>query len=101
MVIYNSRASHQQHLEFGFRAADQRVIPNGFDLDRFQPRPEARERLRRDWGVAANDVVFGIVGRFHPIKDHLGFVRAAGLAVLKEQESTARMVFVMIGRDLD
>jgi len=115
MVIYNSRASHEQHLAFGFRAADQRVIPNGFDLERFQPRPEARARVRRDWGVEDTDVVFGIVGRFHPIKDHLGFVRAAGLAVLSvlrelpETEARTedartehpRMVFVMVGRGLD
>ncbi|TVR94320.1 MAG: glycosyltransferase [Spirochaetaceae bacterium] len=101
MVIYNSRASHQQHLEFGFRAAEQRVIPNGFDLDRFQPQPEARARLRGEWGVAEGDLVFGIVGRFHPIKDHLGFIRAAGLAVLQEPEGGARMVFVMVGRGLD
>ncbi len=101
MVIYNSRASHQQHLEFGFRAADQRVIPNGFDLERFQPRPEARARLRGEWGIEESDLVFGIVGRFHPIKDHLGFVRAAGLAVLQEQAGAARMVFVMVGRGLD
>lgn len=39
------------------------VVGNGIDLQRFQPSPLGRERLRAEWGVSDDEVVVGAVGR--------------------------------------
>jgi glycosyltransferase involved in cell wall biosynthesis len=40
-----------------------RVVGNGVNLERFRHDPAARERLRREWGVADGDLLVGGVGR--------------------------------------
>ena len=54
------------------------VIPNGFDLSRFKPDVEARASVRGELGVGPTTPLVGMVGRFDPQKNHLGFVKAAG-----------------------
>ena len=53
------------------------MIPNGIDIDRFKPDPEAYLGLRKQLGLAANVLLVGAAGRFHPAKDHAGLIRAA------------------------
>jgi glycosyltransferase involved in cell wall biosynthesis len=55
------------------------VIPNGIDTERFCPEPEARQRVRAEWGVAEDEKLIGLVGRLDPMKDHPTFLRAASL----------------------
>lgn len=88
LVIFNSRSSQEQHRAAGFHMPEGTglVIPNGFDTERFRPDATARRELRREWGVGTtldpdgDELVIGIVGRHHPIKDHFGFVRAVAEA---------------------
>jgi glycosyltransferase involved in cell wall biosynthesis len=53
------------------------VIPDAADLGRFRPRHDAVLR-REDRSIAADEVLFGIVGRIEPFKRQLDFLRAAG-----------------------
>ena len=39
------------------------VVGNGVDLERFQPDPEGRARVRAEWGVADDEIVVGTIGR--------------------------------------
>lgn len=53
------------------------VIPLGFDLSRFQEDQAAkRERFRRMYNVADDEVAIGIIGRLVPVKNHDLFLRA-------------------------
>jgi sugar transferase (PEP-CTERM/EpsH1 system associated) len=55
-------------------------IPNGVDLNRFQPRP-ASAILRREFGLSETGLLIGSVGRFDPIKRYEVLIEAfAGLA---------------------
>lgn len=76
-IIYNSHVSRQQHEEFGFRANDTCVIPNGFDLGRHKPSPDIRRKIRLSLGIPPGSRVIGHVARLHPMKNHAGFIRAA------------------------
>lgn len=67
------------------------VIPNGVDVEKFQPRPR-REDIRKEWGVEPDQVLFGLVGRLDKQKGSLEFVEAAG-QVLQNQPN-ARFVIV-------
>jgi glycosyltransferase involved in cell wall biosynthesis len=67
-IIYNSSRARRLHAAYGYADAEATVIPNGFELPELAgPRPrEAR--------------LFGLVGRFHPQKDHETFFKAAAIA---------------------
>lgn len=70
------------------------VVGNGIDLDRFQPDPEGRTRLRAEWGFSDDELVVGVVGRR---------VREKGLAEFAEAAHLLgdRARFVWIGPEDD
>lgn len=95
-IIYNSHLSRTQHESFGFRGSQSTVIPNGFDLERLQPDPGTGALVRKELGLPADAVVIGHVARFHPMKDHPSFLRAA-VRVVRENP-LAR--FLLVGREV-
>ncbi len=76
-IIYNSRTAAAQHEALGYAPERTLVIPNGFDIARFRPDPAARSLFRRELGLGAETVLVGLVGRYHPMKDHRSFLGAA------------------------
>ena len=53
------------------------VIPNGTDLSAFRPNQGARHSVRKELEIPEEAPLIGLVGRFHPHKDHYNFLRAA------------------------
>lgn len=96
-IIYNSRRSAGQHEALGYAPDRTLVIPNGFDLDRFGPSAEARAALRTKLGLEASTVIVGLVARYHPMKGHGDFLRAA--AIVSRKRPGVR--FVLAGRRVD
>ena len=92
IVSCSERARHI-HAAIGYPDARMVVIPNGFDLDRFRPDARARAEVRRELRLPADALVVGIVGRYHPQKDHETFLKAAAL-IAKSRE---RMRFLLCG----
>lgn len=82
-IVYNSQTSAQQHESLGYRQDKRVIIPNGFDSGVFRPDRDARQRVRRDLGIADETPLIGLIARFHPMKDHTGFLRAAGRVARK------------------
>jgi glycosyltransferase involved in cell wall biosynthesis len=76
-ILYNSRTSSAQHGAIGYRTEKTQIIPNGFDTELFAPSVSARASVRSELGVAENTLLIGLVGRFHPMKGHAHFLRAA------------------------
>jgi glycosyltransferase involved in cell wall biosynthesis len=76
-TVYVSRLSAEQHAAFGFHAEHAEVIPNGFDLDAFQPDAERRAAGRAALGLDPEHPLIGVVARYHPMKDHPNFLKAA------------------------
>lgn len=70
-----------------------RVVYNGIDLSRMQPRPGAREQMRRQLGVAEDDLLVGNISGLRAIKGVLQFVEAAALSRSREP----RLKFVLVG----
>jgi glycosyltransferase involved in cell wall biosynthesis len=95
-ILYNSWLSREQHETFGFASTRSRVIANGFDTAVLEPTLERRTAARRALGIAEGVPVVGHVARFHPMKDHAAFLRAA-LAVAERRPDVR---FFMIGRDV-
>lgn len=76
-IIANSHAGKRYAVENGFPEDKIVVIPNGIDTDYFRFEPDGRRQVRREWGVAENEILVGLVGRLDPMKDHPVFLEAA------------------------
>jgi glycosyltransferase involved in cell wall biosynthesis len=96
-IVCGSESARRVHAELGYDAARMVVIPNGFDLEAFRPRPETRAAVRERLGIAAGTPLIGLVARFHPQKDHETFLTAA--ALLRAERPDAR--FVLCGEGAD
>jgi glycosyltransferase involved in cell wall biosynthesis len=97
-IISNSLASarlHERYLRF---SRDRwLIIPNGFDLEMFAPSEDARAGLRCELGLAPDTLLIGLMGRYHPMKDHANFLRAAALF----REKFPGIHFVLAGSGVD
>lgn len=72
-----------------------RVIPLGFDLNRFQENYESkREYFRNKYGISDNDIVISIVGRLVAVKNHPLFIKA--IAAVKSK-TTKKIKAIIVG----
>ena len=78
-IICNSEASRKVHAAVGYEAKKMIVIPNGSDRTMFKPDRAARRSVRSELEIPEGSPLIGLVGRFHPHKDHHNFIRAAAL----------------------
>lgn len=96
-IVYNSKTSAKQHEALGYRAQKTLMIPNGFDTEKFLPDPAARQRIRRELGLSDDILLIGLVARYHPMKDHANFLRAASR--LAQQHNN--LMFILAGRGVN
>lgn len=82
-IVCVSECSRQAHIDFGYAVDKMLVIPNGVDLTASKPDPAARCLIRQALSIPSEVPVVGLVARFHPLKDHQNFVRAAELIFSK------------------
>jgi len=76
-IVYNSSTARRQHEEIGYAAKRAIVLPNGFDTEKLVPDEKARISVRRELGLDENVPLVGLIARWHPMKDHATFLRAA------------------------
>ena len=98
-IIFNSARSALQHAEYGFQSRGIRVIPNGFDTDTFSPDSRARDRVRHRLAIANSCALIGAVGRYHPLKDYPGLIKAA--ALLRDLKPVSDWRLLIVGRNVD
>jgi glycosyltransferase involved in cell wall biosynthesis len=96
-VIVNSKPGKIFHEKLGYRPRRWIELPNGVDTERFCPRLELKEQLRASLGIHTRGPVIGMVARYHPMKDHATFLRAA--AEFSRDHREAR--FVLCGTNCD
>ncbi|MEO7457526.1 MAG: glycosyltransferase [Gemmatimonadaceae bacterium] len=92
VIVANSWSGADYHVHEGYPRDRMHVIPNGIDTDRFRPEPSARATIRREWDIAPDDELVGLVARLDPMKGHPVFLRA--LAILREDHPRIRAVCV-------
>lgn len=96
LVLVNSATAREFHTALGYRPRRWKVVPNGFDTDRFRPDPVVRESFRASM---SNPDVFlvGLVARYDPMKDHPTFLRAARAFLADRPEAR----FLLVGPGVD
>jgi glycosyltransferase involved in cell wall biosynthesis len=92
-IVCCSRAALETHIRLGYDGDRFDLIPNGFDVERFRPDPEARAQLRAELGLAPDTPLVGLVARFDPQKNHAGFFTAAGAL----HRSRPDVNFILVG----
>lgn len=97
LVLCCSEVAQQIHIDLGYAADRFLRIPNGFDLDQYRPMPEAGASVRQELDIAPGAPLIGLVGRWHPQKNHHGFIRAAELL----RRRFADVHFLIVGSGCD
>jgi glycosyltransferase involved in cell wall biosynthesis len=91
----------KKELAFDFKIAPPekfRVIPLGFDLDRFQKNQlEKRQKFRKEFSIKDEEIAIGIIGRLVPIKNHQLFLKA----IAKVLQSSPKKIKAFIIGDGD
>jgi len=96
-IVSCSQNAMRVHTEIGYPSEKMELIPNGFDLAQYKPDPTAKEKLRAELEVDAQTPLVGIIGRFHPMKNHVGFLEAVSLL----SRNVSDVHFVLVGAGLD
>jgi len=98
-IIYNSNLSAEQHCNAGYLSKKTKIIPNGFDLQKFRPDKNRRHQLREELRVAESVLLVGHISRSHPMKDHATLLRSIDRVVksLSGIGSKQEVLFLLIG----
>jgi glycosyltransferase involved in cell wall biosynthesis len=96
-IVYNSARSAEEHAAFGFAKERSEVIHNGIDSGSFNFTEDARAKARRELDVRPQEVLVGLVARYHPVKDHHSFIASA--RIVAEQNRDVR--FALFGKGAD
>jgi glycosyltransferase involved in cell wall biosynthesis len=78
-----TQAAAQFHKKIGYSTKKMKILPNGFDLSEFKPKPISENQLRRELNLTPDVLVVGLAARFDEQKDHPTFIESAKI-ILKE-----------------
>jgi len=96
-TLYVSKTSAQQHEIVGYTIANRVVVPIGFDIHAFIPSIGERISVRAELGVSKDAFLIGLIGRYHPMKDHTNFLTAASILI----KTHPTVQFVLAGENVD
>jgi glycosyltransferase involved in cell wall biosynthesis len=96
-IVVNSLAGQVVHTRLGYHPRRWVHIPNGVDVDRYQPDTDARRAVRAELGLPVDAILIGMNARYDPMKNHSGFILAAGQLV----RSGLDVHFLLAGQDVD
>lgn len=97
VIIACAENAGERHRQWGYRADRMLVIPNGYDLARWQP--SGPSRLRRELGLDDATFLIGNVARWNPLKDHENLLSA--VAQCRSLGADWRLVLVGEGMELE
>ncbi len=78
LIATNSRTLQEFVDTLGCAPDTVRVVLGGVDTGIFRPDPEGRARVRAEYGFPDDSVVFGLLGRFDPVKGQRELIEALG-----------------------
>ena len=97
-IICCARSTRDLHLDAGYKSDKLMVAYNGYDPDRFFFSEPLRTLFRSENAIPEKEFVFGMVGRWNPLKDHKNLIDA--LEKL-EASGLAHWRCLMVGNEVD
>lgn len=95
-VICVANSAAENHIRFGYSKKKIVIIPNGYEIEDFMLLTKVIS-LRSSLNVTKENILVGIVGRFHASKDIVTFVSMAKELLRNDK----KFVFIMIGMGFD
>lgn len=92
---YFACTKHAGEYQFGKKAVEQgkvKIITNAIDIEKFKFDPEARKRLRKEFGFKDDDYVIGNFGRLIPQKNQLFLIDA--FSEFKKKNPNSKLLIV-------
>ena len=89
-IVCCAKKAVEVHASIGYDISKMTVIANGYDLSSLCPIPNAQAQLKKELGNVFP--LIGMVGRFHPQKDHLGLLDA--FTIVKKRGVLHKLVLV-------
>ncbi len=96
-IVYCGEIAQLTHKQIGYSSAKVVVIPNGIDVDKYRSDEAAGAVIRQELGIANDAFVFGLVGRYDPLKNQQMLLSA--FAALAERGQSS--ILVLAGRGID
>lgn len=94
-IVTCSNRAKEVHIGIGYNPHRFVVIPNGCDIEEYNPIPAAGLALRHSLGVAPGIPLVGLVARWMPDKDHGNLISAVALA----RRSIPDLCVLLVGKD--
>lgn len=98
-IICCANKAKEVHEALGYCSKKLMVIPNGYDLSKLKPDGNDRAKIRREFNLTEDMLLFGMVGRFAPQKDHANLLRA--LSSVSENGYSFRCLLVGSGLTIE
>ena len=92
-ILSCSGRARDIHVANGYDGGKMVLIPNGFDLSRFQPDAGMRDAVRAELKLASGTLIAGLIARDDPQKNHAGFIEAAA----QVHKTLPQVHFVLVG----
>ena len=96
-IVVVAEKAKKKHIDLGYKSSKMTVIPNGFEIAKFDVSLNKVASFKKEIGLADDELVVGCVGRLSQVKGQDVFVKATKI-VLKV---FPRVRFLLIGRGLD
>ena len=96
VIVTDAQKSADVHTALGYPIKKIVVIPNGVDLTVFRQDETQRQMVRQELRVEPEQVLIGLVARWHPLKDHANLLQA--LAIVRANKRLFRCV--LAGSDM-
>lgn len=96
-IVTCADSAARRHKHWGYEADKLQVIPNGYDLSRWQPDQEAAAQLRAELNIDPSTPLLAAVARWNPLKDHPNLLAALS----RVKRSVPQMRCLLVGEGLD
>lgn len=96
-IVSCSKVAVFNHESLGYSSEKFTVIPNCFNLNEFKPDSSYKSVLCKELNIPNTCKFVGIVGRYDPQKNHIGFLESAFYVV----QNHPKVQFVLVGSGID
>ena len=96
-IICCGKYTAQCHVKQGYDSSKIKIIFNGVDTNLFSPNSKKRNLVRMKYKINSHTILFGMIARYTPEKDHKSLLKALSLCNNLDQEWKC----ILCGKDMD